>query len=797
MNIVKQDMAHSPRLPAPFPTTRIPEDQSSPNGLLAILRRRLRLILATVVLIVGAAIIGLLVTTPLYSASAVMALDEAVVRTVANDVDGAPVREIEQRQDYSVRVQLERIKSRPVARTVVAELELYNEPEFNGTSFTPLAAEEQAPAEAIADEVEAASEGETPAGADATSAEENATATDGDAVEGEEALAAAQTAEPDPLAQVPLEIVENTIDALLAKVDAEQVGDTNFIVITAESTSADLAKNIANAMVASYMENRTAELADTNQRLIADLSVRTEELSERLKQAERNVADFKRRNNIDSSFAANAAAAQIQGAAAAIAAAQGESAGASAAAATQRAAGSATSALLTNLRNQESALRSQLANLTTQYGARHPDVMKVTAELAQVEQAVATEEARAAANVQATASGANARAGQIASALGGLRSQARRQDLASPELASLEREVETSNSLYLGMLERVKELQIQGANPKPEAVPVTAALAPETPSFPKPRQTVAIALAAAIVFAVFLAMIVDSFDNRLRSGDQIRRITQLPSFAMIPERGTIPDQVDGATAAAIAPKSVFAEAFRDAFLEISSRTDPANSRVVLITSALPGEGKTTISLGVAMSALGQGMRAIVLDFDFRRRGLSRLVELATLDDGLDTYLMGECELDEAIAESEKVPGIDCLAVTGVPENPAALFEPAKLEALFAELRTRYDFIVIDTPPVMALRDAKVLAPYADASVMTARWGKSSPDTVRAVTSVLGDALIGSIITRVDYAKHARFAYGDSLQYYSQYSNYYNEDEDFSVGPVQRWWRGLRQRLSFT
>lgn len=758
---------HTDKLPIAASPRNDYAERSSPSSLFWILRRRLTLVLLTIAVIVGATTIWLAVTTPVYRASALLQLDQSIsANAERSDKEAPPIREIEQQLDYSVRVQMEAVKSRSVARRVVADLQLYKIPEFNPKGYQPIAINAAAQAQPL----------------------KNGTA-------GVNTNQSVPAAAPDPLATVAPAVAESTIDQLLAHLNAEQVGTTNFIRVTAESINPAMAAKIANAVVQSYVAVSTEELATKNKRLIGVLSARTDELNERLKSAEFKVADFKRQNGIDSSFAEGAGAAQIQGAAAAVAVARGESAQASAIAARQRSAGSAESGLLTNLRNQESNLQSRLANLSTQYGARYPEVLSVSAELREVQGAIAAEAARASANIQSASDGASARAGQISSELGGLRAKARSQDMVSPELGSLEREVETSNSLYLSMLERVKELQTRAANPTPEALPVSNAIMPTSPSFPKPFQVLSVALVSAIILGIFLALIVDSFDNRLRSGEQIGRLTLLPTFAMIPQRGTIPKRLDVAGTALDTPNSVFAEAFRSAFLEIISHTSGLDSRMVVITSALPGEGKTSVSLGIAMSAMTQGMRAIVLDFDVRRRGLTKVLDLLDNTAGLDTYLMGKTSLEDSISYSTKGGGIASMTVCETPENPASLFDAEKLEALFKKLRSQFDFIVIDTPPIMAVRDAKILASYSDATVMTARWGMSTPETVRSVTRLLGNALIGVIITRVNYAKHAHYGYGDAVHYYSRYSSYYNEPDDILKSRLKKWLSTFRQKFS--
>ncbi|MFB0612660.1 GumC family protein [Aurantiacibacter poecillastricola] len=769
MNIVKSNDGHVFSPPALATNETGNNSIQSPHEFLSIVRRRLRLILGIIVLVMGATALALWLATPIYSASAVMQLDEAfaIDNNTAPNSSPAPIREIEQQTDYSIRVQIDALQSQAVARRVVADLRLHESPEFN----------KRLPDDAVYVIPEVIRpDRPTVASGDLTFDE---------AIENSDAAMAAAEVAIDPLADVPPPVLSSVISELQSRINVEQAGTTNYLVVTAQSRDPELAMNIANSVVANYTEERVAELTEKNSRLLADLEVRTEELSDRLSAAESAVADFRRRNNIDASFAEGAGAAEIQGAASAVSLARAESAQANALANRQQSAGSGESALLTNLRNRESQVASELANLSTQYGGAHPDVQRRTAELAEIRSAINAESARVAANVEAARAAANVRAGQIASDLGRLRAQARNQDIVGPQLAALEREVETSNNLYLNMLGRVTELRLRQANQRPEAVPVTSAILPGAPSFPKTTQTLAVAFVAAIILGILMAIVAEAFDNRVRSAEQLRKVTGMPTFAMIPQKGTVPNQVNQEEGGKLTPMSVFAEALRDGFLETVLRTNGKNGRVINIASALPGEGKSTIALGFGATAVEQGMRAIVVDFDFRKRGLTRMLGLDDNETGLDTYLAGKNSLEEAISHSPKLPRLASLTVARTPDNPSALFDAARMEELFTKLREQFDFIVIDTPPVMALRDAKVLAGYSDATVAMARWGKSTAATLKPVMQVLSGKLIGFVITRVDYRKHARFAYNDTLAYYSKYSHYYNSSETEQPGLIKR------------
>lgn len=209
---ITKSPADMPSLPVVVSQQDEYAEKSSSSGLFWILRRRLGLILLTIAVIVGGAAIWLATTTPVYRASAMMQLDEtATVKEQKTAQDGAPpIREIEQQLDYSIRVQIESIKSHAVARRVVADLQLYDDPEFNPKGYRPLAIKTPAPAP-VPEAVEAGADGSK-----------------------DTAAAPAPVPAPDPLAKVPPAVIENTIDALHKRVNAEQAGTSDFIRVTAE-----------------------------------------------------------------------------------------------------------------------------------------------------------------------------------------------------------------------------------------------------------------------------------------------------------------------------------------------------------------------------------------------------------------------------------------------------------------------------------------------------------------------------------------------------------------------------------
>jgi capsular exopolysaccharide synthesis family protein len=196
-------------------------------------------------------------------------------------------------------------------------------------------------------------------------------------------------------------------------------------------------------------------------------------------------------------------------------------------------------------------------------------------------------------------------------------------------------------------------------------------------------------------------------------------------------------------------------------------------KIIAVTSALPGEGKTTTAVCLARSAALQGHKVLIVDCDLRRRKVSRLIP----DDpkvGLLEVLNGEVALQQAISVDGPT-GAHILPVTASRFTPKDVFGTVAMDRLLDELRDRYEIVILDTAPVLPVADTRVLAQKSDLVVFLATWRKTPQPAIEAAFRLLnttGARADGVVLTRVDMKQQTKYGYGDPGYYYNDYKKYY-------------------------
>jgi Mrp family chromosome partitioning ATPase len=255
------------------------------------------------------------------------------------------------------------------------------------------------------------------------------------------------------------------------------------------------------------------------------------------------------------------------------------------------------------------------------------------------------------------------------------------------------------------------------------------------------------------------------------------------------------------------PRSIFAESagalYRDV-IRLRGRNVP---QVVAVSSALPGEGKSTVALSLATAAVAMGRRAILIDLDLRRHGILQVMQRESDAPDLTDYLSNREPLGRlvpalnsgmtkdnpaSVLGGKAFPAV--LSVHNPVPDPAALIASAELGNLIEELKHQFDFIVLNAPPLLAVRDAKVLSDLADDTLMVVRWGKTTIDEFGAAVDTLDLPPSAVVFNDVDYAEHARRRYRDPIQYAARAVDYY-EDAGVILQPTiwQRFMTWIRSR----
>lgn len=432
------------------------------------------------------------------------------------------------------------------------------------------------------------------------------------------------------------------------------------------------------------------------------------------------------------------------------------------------------SPLIQRLREQESLRSREMSEALKTYGDRHPRILGFRADLDDLRRRIADEVEKVASAIANEVEVATAGVRELERELDKARHVSDQAGEAEVRLRELERQSDASRAVYEAFLTRFKreseQQQVQRAN----ARIVSPAEIPSAPSYPAKRQTLTIALFVALLGGVALVFLLDRLDSAVRSADEAEELTDLPTLAMVPlnrrrMRGSVAEDVlDN-------PRSSLADAVRSlrTALDLSGGE---RHRVTMITSSVPREGKTYVSLCLSLLFAKTYPRVLLIDADVHRPNMFRMLEVDG-DRGLVQVLSGEMTAEEAILPNV-AGGLDFLPAGKAP-NVAEAINGAGVAELITRLSQHYDHIIIDSPPVLAVADTRVLASLADRVIYLIKWNATPRDAVRNGVKLLrsvGAPLFGVTLSQVNQRKHDRYGYGDYGYYYGRYHEYYGGHE---------------------
>lgn len=313
---------------------------------------------------------------------------------------------------------------------------------------------------------------------------------------------------------------------------------------------------------------------------------------------------------------------------------------------------------------------------------------------------------------------------------------------------------------------------------------------------PKMGMTLVSGFGGGLILGLALGFLVDLADKSFRSADEIRQQLGLPVVAHIPvldlERSERMQRVvegmpriEPSVVTFHNSKSRESEAYRRVRTALYFNTEGQEHRVIQITSPDPSDGKTTLSTNLSVSIAQSGKRVLLIDADFRRPKIHRVFGVSA-EVGVAQVIVDEAPLSQAIKVTAQ-PNLDILPCGPRPNNPAELLSSPRFRELLAELRSMYDFVIVDTPPLLAVTDPATVAPCVDGVLVTIRLSKSGrPNAKRAIDQVtaVGGRVIGIVVNGVGGARRYGYGYGGknySNYYYSYGSRYYQYDETYGYG----------------
>ncbi|HRY22777.1 MAG: AAA family ATPase [Geminicoccaceae bacterium] len=428
---------------------------------------------------------------------------------------------------------------------------------------------------------------------------------------------------------------------------------------------------------------------------------------------------------------------------------------------------------LYNLKNQTTRREAELA---TQYGDRHPLILDVRAERRELERRIRAEQLALVGSVEAEIAAARAREAALQRELEGLKSQNSALAQAEARIADLERAADRARRLHEAYLARYQAVADAGDTQRPDARLISEATVPPRPSQPRPALIFSLFGAASLGTGLLLVFFLEQLDHGFRS---VRALEQGLGLRCL---GAVP-LVDRRRRRGLAladlplerPRSRFAESLRALIAGLVGPAVEGAGRVVLVTSSVPGEGKSTTTTALARLAAAEGLKVLLIDADLRRPILATLLGLEG-ETGLVEILRGEREA-EAVLRVDRRSGLSFIPGSARVSQPTRLLGPAAMGILLDEARRHFDLVLVDSPPLLAVGDARVMAPLCDAVLLLVRWNATQQALATHALSQLGQAPgrpVLAVLTGVDPDAQLGLGSGESRVVRRQLLRYYAE-----------------------
>lgn len=713
MDIVQFSAGNRQVQPAPemtFPSAAPPQEASL-GRLFAILWRRRWLILAVVAIVAIPAQIVIFSISPYYDATALLLIDtrkasfrDLQATIAAPDADTA-----------TVATQVAIIKSPALAQSVVDRLNLTQNPVFLSRLDAPPSL----------------------------------------LLRTERQLGLAPPAGP-PMSSVERRLI--TADLLLGMITVSNDAKSYIISIRARTPDARLSTDIANSFGDVYRNYKLQAKVEAVRRANALLEEQMAPVAQRVKTADQAVEDYRARNGLVVSSALTSPTGDGQGGTTVadqqLTQINTQLIQASNDLAMKRAQltqieialksgrldaipEAVSSTLIATLRAQQSQVASQVASLSERQLANNPSLLSARAAANELQQRINMEISKIAASVRSQVAADIGQVAGLKAELANLQGQVGTESQATITLRQLESEARAARAVYQDYLGRFEQTSSQIALQESDADVVSPAQYPVFRSGPPRVSMLALVVIVAAMLGSMLALLMDRMRTGVRTLDQLETQTGLFGLGFVPSTGkTVRDLYQKLTAPSIYSCSVG---------QVSSMLqfgpDGYRTRVVLVTSAVPNEGKSFFAISLAANVGREGGRALLIDCDMRRPSVARMLDIAN----------PQYNATGAAVQQSVLPGLDVVCFRPVEQGKHSMISTIQIQALLDDARQHYDMIILDAPPVLTFADASVLSLKADGTIMVVRWCHTPVALITSALKTLsayGVHVIGGVVTQV-------------------------------------------------
>jgi capsular exopolysaccharide synthesis family protein len=776
--IVRRD---SPRAPShvvsahtDYPAYPPHEQQGGAFGnVLTMLRRRLRLVVGVFAMVSALGMLVTLLQTQKFAATALLIINPTPDQIV-------PDKQLTSSRADAAAVdsEIEVLKSPWLAARLASELELDRDPEWN-----PALKEETAPPEVTRSPARTASvvPDNSPyvAGAGGDAPVTPTTLNIRPAVPADAASAPRLSGIP-----VIRPVSEDVVGAVAEAVEVRRRGLSYVVEVSAESGSPQRAAEMANGLSNIYIKSLSEARFDASEKANGWLQERLDELKAEVQQKQAAAQTYRAQRNLLTTQGVSLVEQQLAQVQSSLINTRAEYSQKRAeyellsdlskrgrSVATMNSADDA----MRDLRSKEAEVAQRIADFQSRYGPAHPVLQQAMEEKAALDKRIAEEMQRSAAKSKVEADSLAARLNTQKRELASLRGELVSGNFDEVRLDALETDAQAAQSVYEGFLQRYHEIARQGTMTGVGARLLSPARPPLIPASPHLLLNTVLSIVAGLVLGLLAGLLAEQFRGTVENTEEVEQRAGARALVAVPalrrrDLRNIPKNNRSPTAYLLAKRmSQFAEAFRVLQASILLDSQP-HHKVVAITSAMPGEGKTTLSLGLARIAAIGGQKVIVIDCDVRMRTINKVLGIEPTE-GLQQVLAGERHWRDVVGR-DVASGAHVLPASALTSKD--IFGSGAMEELVKELSGQYDLVVLDCAPVFAVADTRVIASLADAVVVAARAGKTPARALTAGIAQLelaGARVLGVVLNRVDVRRGRRSFY-DGLYYSKAFSGYY-------------------------
>ncbi len=599
------------------------------------------------------------------------------------------------------------------------------------------------------------------------------------------------------------------IGAFLGSLTVRRIPNTRLLEVGYESTDPQMAARVLNAHLDNYIEQNYTSRYEESKRASNWLEGELDALSVKVRRSEDARIEYERNNQIwtvdDKNDRGNVTTQRLSDLNKELTDAQSDSLKRQALYEFAKAGDLDAvpqlrdNVVLQDMERKHADLSVQYTDSVNQYGPNFPKVLRLQAQMKDLDAQMMRERKGIIAQLESEYREAKQHEDLLSRALDEQKAEVNAMSEKMIQYNILKREAEANKTLYDSLQTKLKEAQISSSLKSSNIRVVDPAMVPSTPSRPAKARNIALAFLVGLVGGIGLALLREYLDNTVKTPDDIETLARLPSLAVVPaffgEGATSPKRSglfkNGASnnghekrielVAQHLPKSQMSEAFRALRTALLLSRPDHPPQVILVTSALPREGKTTAAANLAVTLAQLGDKTVLVDADLRKPGIGRLLNLGTGKyAGLSSYLAGVSTLDLVTVPHPAIPNLAAIPTGPLPPNPADLLSSHKLTEAIAELRKKFKFVVIDSPPIMAATDAVILSVQADGVLLVVRSGETPKEAFTRTRDLLVSVnchLLGVVLNAVDSSAPD---YYYSYRYYP-YSYGYGPQESLDLG----------------